>query len=93
MAEKSYSVAEARQSLARLIRSAGQGRAVRITRRGQPVAVLLSAVEYLALSGESRSFAEAFGAIRERLDVDQLGIGAGEFTGLRDDSPGRVAKL
>ncbi len=54
MAERSYSVAEARQNLARLIRTAEHGRAVRITRRGQPVAVLLSASEYLALSGESR---------------------------------------
>lgn len=93
MAEKSYSVAEARQNLARLIRAAEHGRAVRITRRGEPVAVLLSASEYLALSGETRSFVEAIGAIRDRLEVERLGIGHEDFAGLRDDSPGREAKL
>jgi len=93
MAERSYSVAEARQNLARLIRAAEHGRAVRITRRGEPVAVLLSASEYLTLSGESRSFAEAIGAIRERLEVEQLGIEDKDFAGLRDDSPGREANF
>ena len=40
MAEKTYSVAEARQNFARLIRSAERGKAIEITRRGEPVAVL-----------------------------------------------------
>jgi prevent-host-death family protein len=93
MAQKSYSVAEARQNLARLIRDAERGRAVKITRRGQPVAVLLSASGYLALTGERRSFVDAIDAIRERLDVDHLGIGDDEFEGLRDRSPGREVPL
>jgi prevent-host-death family protein len=90
---KRYSVAEARQNFARLIRAAERGRAVEITRRGEPVAVLLSASEYLALSGERRSFVQAIDAIRERLGVDRLGIGDEEFAGLRDDSPGREVSL
>ncbi len=93
MAGKRYSVAEARQNFARLIRAAERGRAVEITRRGEPVAVLLSASEYLALSGERPSFVQAIDAIRERLDVDRLGIGDKEFDGLRDDSPGREVSL
>ncbi len=93
MAGKRYSVAEARQNFARLIRAAEHGRAVEITRRGEPVAVLLSASEYLALSGERPSFVQAIDAIRERLGVDRLGIGDEEFDELRDGLPGREVSL
>ena len=93
MASRRYSVAEARQNLARLIRDAERGRAVEITRRGQPVAVLLSASRYLDLTGEARSFVAAVATIRKRLDVDRLGIGNEEFEGLRDAAPGREVAL
>jgi prevent-host-death family protein len=52
-----YSVAEARQNFARLIRSE-RGKAIETTRRGEPVAVLLSAGEYLAHTGERPRFSE-----------------------------------
>jgi prevent-host-death family protein len=93
VAEKTYSVAEARQNFARLIRSAERGRAIEITRRGEPVAVLLSAAEYLALTGERPFFVEALAVVRERLGVDDLGIGDEDFEGLRDESPGREVAL
>lgn len=93
MAEKSYSVAEARQNFARLIRSAERGKAVEITRRGHPVAVLLSAAEYLALTDERPSFSEALHRLRADLHVEELGIGDEEFGGLRGDSPGREVAL
>ena len=89
MAATKVSVAEARQNFARLISTAQQGRAIEITRRGEPVAVLLSASEYLVLTGERPSFVEAVDRVRERLGVDELGIGDEVFEGLRDDSPGR----
>jgi prevent-host-death family protein len=93
VAEKTYSVAEARQNFARLIRSAERGKAIEITRRGEPVAVLLSAAEYLALTGERPPFIEALSRLRERLGVEDLGIGDAEFEGLRDESPGREVAL
>ncbi len=93
MAATKVSVAEARQNFARLIRTAQQGRVIEITRRGEPVAVLLSTSEYLALSGERPSFVEALDRVRERLGVDELGIGDEVFEGLRDDSPGREVSL
>jgi prevent-host-death family protein len=89
MAATKVSVAEARQNFARLIRTAQQGRTIEITRRGEPVAVLLSASEYLVLTGERPSFVEAVDRVRERLGVDELGIGDEVFEGLRDGSPGR----
>ena len=93
MAEKTYSVAEARQNFARLIRSAERGKAIEITRHGEPVAVLLSAAEYLALTEERPRFVEALDALRDELEVGDLGIGDEEFEGLRDESPGREVAL
>ena len=93
MTGKTYSVAEARQNFARLIRSAEHGKPVEITRRGEPVAVLLSAAQYLALTGDRPPFVEALAAVRERLGVEGLGIGDGEFIGLRDESSGREVAL
>lgn len=93
MAANEVSVAEARQNFARLIERARQGRPIRITRRGEPVAVLLSAAEYLALTGERPSLIEATRLVRERLDVESLGIGDEEVEGLRDGSAGREVAL
>ena len=93
MTRRNYSVAEARQNLPRLIRDAERGRAVQITRRGEPVAVLLSASGYRALKGEGPSFVASVRALRERQAVDRLGIGKEVFQGLRDGVPGRRVSL
>ncbi len=93
MGRTRVSVAEARQSFARLIRDAQRGRAVEITRRGEPVAVLLSASQYLALTGERPSFVEAAARLRDRLGVADLGIGDEDFEGLREATTGRRVLL
>jgi len=93
MAAAKVSVAEARQNFARLIERARQGRAIEITRRGEPVAVLLSAADYRALKGERPSFVDAVARVRERLGVDDLEIGDEEFAGLRDGASGRKVSL
>lgn len=90
---KRVSVAEARQNFARLIQTAARGRVVEITRRGQPVAVLLSASHYLLLTGERPSFRAAVAAVRARRRIEQLGIGDEDFAGLRDESAGREVAL
>jgi prevent-host-death family protein len=93
MAATKVSVAEARQHFARLIKRAQQGKTIEITRRGEPVAVLLSASEYLAMTGERPSFMDALNRVRERLGVDELEIGNSDFEGLREQSPGREVSL
>ena len=90
---KSVSVAEARQNLARLIRTAEGGRAVEITRRGEPVAVLLSASEYLQLKGERPAFEAAIESVRDRHGVRELEIVDSDFEGLRDEAEGREVSL
>ena len=91
--KRNVSVAEVRRNLASLIRTAERGRAVEITRRGEPVAVLLSASEYLHLKGERPAFKAAVDAVRDRLEVEQLDIGNADFEGLRDESAGREVSL
>ena len=93
MAATKVSVAEARQHFARLIKRAQQGKTIEITRRGEPVAVLLSASAYSAITGEHSSFIDAMSQVRERLGVDELEIGDAEFEGLRGESPGREISL
>ncbi len=93
MAATKVSVAEARRQFARLITRAQQGKTIEITRRGEPVAVLLSAAEYSAITGGRASFIDAMSQVRERLGVDRLGIGDAEFEGLREESPGREIPL
>jgi prevent-host-death family protein len=90
---KTISVADARQNFARLIETAERGRVVEITRRGEPVAVLLSAARYSALSGEGKSFTTVVDDLRSRLGVERLGIGDADFAQLRDRSPGRAVAL
>ena len=90
---KTFSVAEARRNFAHLIETAERGRVVAITRRGKPVAVLLSAARYSALSGEGRSFAAVVDELRARLGVERLGIRDADFAQLREPSAGREVPL
>ncbi len=93
VATTKVSVTEARQHFARLIKQTQQGKTIEITRRGEPVAVLLSASQYAAITGERSSFIDAMRQVRERLGVDELEIGDAEFEGLREESPGREISL
>lgn len=80
-------VAEARQRLPQLLRSVEQGEDVRISRRGRPVAVLISVEEYDRLRRRRPSVRDALSRFREV---------AGEGVDLdipRDSNPGREVDL
>ncbi|MDP9454781.1 MAG: type II toxin-antitoxin system Phd/YefM family antitoxin [Actinomycetota bacterium] len=87
---KSYSIGEARDSFAAIVHEAERGSALELTRRGKPVAVLLSVEEYRRLSGNKKGFWEAYSDFREGKDLEQLNIRPEVFEGLRDASPGRA---
>jgi antitoxin Phd len=79
MMSKSYSIAEARDNFAAIVREIEERvSAIELTRRGKPVAVLLSVGEYRRLSGQAGS-----ATARRRSEV---------FEGLRDVSPGRETR-
>lgn len=85
--KKNASIAEARNSLARLVHEAESGHAVEITRRGKPVAVLLSLAEYRRLIGKGGSLWEAIVAFREAHQLESAGIDPDEVFSVdrRDD--------
>ena len=61
-----YSIAQAKDKLTQLIRSVEEGEPVEITRRGEPVAVILSMDEYRRLSKVPQNFGEAVLAFRQQ---------------------------
>ena len=91
------SIRDARNALTTLIHEAERGNPVRLTRRGKPVAVLLSDREFkrLSTSGRSRQGFAAFGQTwrREMIAKGIPFITRKEIDGLRDRRPGRKFSL
>ncbi len=87
--EISYSIAEARDNLAAIVHGVEEASAVGLTRRGRPVAVLLSVEEYHRLLRGRKDFWSAYDEFRNGVDLERLGIGPEVFEGVRDPSPGR----
>ena len=66
---KQYSIADARNNLPGLVHEVERGAAVELTRRGKPVAVLVSVDEYRRLRGDSKGgFWEALQEWRSTVD-------------------------
>jgi prevent-host-death family protein len=83
-----YSIAEARNQLARLVHDAEKGASVELTRRGKPVAVLLSLDQYERAIQGKQSFWDALTAYRKQIDTKELALDA-SLQDARDDGPGR----
>jgi prevent-host-death family protein len=86
---KKYSIAEARQNLAAIVHELEQLPQIELTRRGEPVAVLLSIEEFRRLSTNNTSFWDAYIAFRDAVKLPELQIEPDTFDDLRDRSPGR----
>ena len=87
--EKQYSIAEAKNKLPSIIHSVEKGPSVRLTRRGRPVAVLLSIQEYEYLNRKKEGFWRALKAFRRQTEQEGIEISNADFKGLRDNSAGR----
>jgi len=91
---KQHSIAEARNSLPTPVREAESGKAVELTRRGEPVAVLIGRRQYERLTMRYRGFSEAYREFKREVDLDELGIDPDElFAGIRDDIQSREVNL
>jgi antitoxin Phd len=85
----SFSIAEARHDLAAVVHQLEHQPRIQLTRRGKPVAVLLSVREYNRLTAQTRSFWETYTAFAESVDLRDLEIEPQVFEGVRDRSSGR----
>jgi len=86
---KRYSIAEARQNLAALVHELERKARIELTRRGEPVAVLLSMREYQRLVTDKHGFWQAYESFRSTVDLPKLQIEPEVFDGVRDRSAGR----
>lgn len=91
---KRHSIADARNNLPDLVRQAESGKPVELTRRGEPVAVLVGRKEYDRLTAPSRAFGDAWEKFSRSVDLRQANIDPDEvFSDVRDDAAGRDAEL
>ena len=91
---KQQSIAQARNSLPSLVREVESGGAVELTRRGEPVAVLLGRRQYARLTSRHRRFAEAFEDFARDVDLAELAIDPEKiFSRVREKTRGREVEL
>jgi prevent-host-death family protein len=88
------SIAEARSSLPTLVREVEAGHAVELTRRGEPVAVLVGRREFELLVARRRGFFELYESFRREVNLVEVSIDPDTvFKGLRDEARGRDVAL
>ena len=94
MLSEKVSIAEARRNLPSLIREAERGKAVELTRRGEPVAVLVGHRMFARLTAGRRGFADAYREFVQRVDLAKVGLDPDAlFDGVRASTPGRDVQL
>ena len=93
MSRQQYSIADARKNLPSLVDEAEAGFEVQLTRRGRPVAVVVSIDHYERLKASRGTFVEAYRAFRQRFPEGTTGLGSRYFDSLRDRSGGRKVAL
>lgn len=90
---KRYSIAQARSHLPSLIDEAEGGQEIELTRRGKPVAVLLSLHELKRLRGERAGFGKVYRQFLKAHRLSEVGLEEGEAESMRDRSTGRKVAL
>jgi len=91
--QKQFSIAEAKNKLSTIIHNVEKGPYVELTRRGKPVAVLLSIQEYERLRRKYTGFWSAISEFRRKIEDEGIEISDRDFEGLRNLSSGREVEL
>ena len=90
---RQYSIAEARANLPTIVDQAEAGQEVELTRRGKPVAVVVSLRELARLRGERGSFGVAYQRFLKAHPLPEVGLDEGFFASPRTKDPGRTVAL
>lgn len=88
-----YSIADARISLPSIIDQAEAGEPVELTRRGKPVAVVVSLREFERLRGDRRRFGDAYKRFLDKYSLEEIGVDDDFAAVVRDQAAGRKVAL
>jgi len=88
-----YSLAEARANLPSILDQVESGAGVELTRRGRPVAVMVSVQEYERLRGQRTDFKDAYRSFLEHHRLTEIGVDRRFADKVRDRSAGRRVSL
>ena len=88
-----YSIAEARSNLPAIVDQAEAGVEVELTRRGQPVAVVVSRREFERLRGRRLHFGDAYRKFLEKHPLEETGVDDDFAASTRDRTTGRKVLL
>lgn len=88
-----YSIADARTSLPSIVDKAEAGLKIELTRRGIPVAVVVSLREFERLRGERPPFRELYKRFIKRHPLREVGLDADFAATVLDKSVGRKVSL
>ena len=87
--EKHYSIAEARNSLSGVVHAAERNGPITLTRRGRPVAVVVSEADFSRLGQSKKDYWEALQEFRATHDLTKDALIDADLEGLRNKDPGR----
>ena len=90
---KKYSISEARSNFPNIVREAEAGLHVELSRRGKPVAVVISIQEFERLHGDRPHFMQAYREFLERFPMAEFGLEEGYFESQRSKETGREVSL
>jgi prevent-host-death family protein len=90
---KRYSIADARASLSNIVDQAEAGQTVELTRRGKPVAVVISLQRFEGLLGDRPLFTAAYEDFLKRYALEDIGLDEQFSQSLREKSAGREVSL
>jgi prevent-host-death family protein len=88
-----YSIAQARSNLSTIVDQAESGVEVELTRRGEPVAVVVSSREFERLRGRRLHFADAYRRFLKKYSLKEIGVESGFAASARDRTTGRKVSL
>jgi prevent-host-death family protein len=88
-----YSIAEARSHLSTIVDQAQAGQEIELTRRGKPVAVVVSVSEFARLRAERPRFTDTYERFLAVHVLREVGVDSGYFTASRDLDAGRSIEL
>lgn len=88
-----YSIADARASLPQIVDQVEAGMEVELTRRGQPVAVVVSRRTFERLREKRGEFSEAYQRFLAQFSLDEIGFERTEPLTTRDKTTGRQVVL